>query len=155
MANICEYRLRFKGKQEDCYLFLCSMPVYNFLDQIKEVGTEDDFTLEAIGDCKWSLYSYVKKIPANYNHTEVRKSIKSAEDCCDLWYIPLKDKTKIFNVEVQVSWAEIDNPTVNKDGSIRYSYEHWHNGEKITPIKNERKEKFFVFELINWYGDEE
>jgi hypothetical protein len=155
MANICEYRLRVKGKKEDCNLFLYSMPAYNFLDPITEEGTDDNFIIEAVGDCKWDLYSYVEETPDDYNHTDVRKNIKDEEDCYDLWYIPLKDKTKIFNVEVQVSWADIDNPIANEDGSIKYNYEHWNNGEEITPIENEHKEEFFVFELITWYGDEE
>jgi hypothetical protein len=156
MANICEYCLKIKGKKEDCHLFLLSMPAYDDYNVIKEEGTDDDFILAATGTCKWDVYAYVEDVEADFDHEAVRKSISESK-CTDLWYIPLKDKSKVFNVDVRISWTDIEDTVIDEEENcIMSSYEHWNNGEEAEITEEESKEEFFVFKLDDYdYGWDE
>jgi hypothetical protein len=146
MANICEYRLRIKGKKENCYHFLNSMSVYSNCETFKEEGTDDSFIIEAIGDCKWDVYAYIKKVPAKFNFEEALKRALEG-DYSAFFNLPLKDKSKMFDIEVQISWTDVEDIELDArtNNLLKYSYEHWNKGEKIKPEKGERRETFFAF----------
>ena len=155
MANICEYRLEIKGKKEDCENFLLAMPAYDDYDVVEEKGTDDEFTLRAKGTCKWDVYAYVEEVDDDFDYEKARESEPE-----DLWYIPLKDKSRVYNVEVRISWTDVEDIVIDEDmpGTLQCSYEHWKNGESPDWVDDENLEEFFVFikeEYCWWEEDEE
>jgi hypothetical protein len=142
MANICEYRLKIKGKKENCEKFLNAMPAYDDYDIVEEKGTDENFVLSATGSCKWDVYAYVGEVEKDFDYIKARE-----QDPIDLWYIPLKDKSKVYDVEVRISWADIDDIIVDEDNPefLLYNYEHWDRGEKVDWVDNENLEEFFIF----------
>jgi hypothetical protein len=147
MANWCEYRLRIKGKRDDCYFFLNSMNALEEYDIRKEKGTDDNFVLEAIGYCKWDVYSYTMPVNKSFNYEEQRASITTIEDCWRFFSLPPEDKSKLFNVDVLISWTDIDEPFVDDDfpEELDYSFEHWNNGERIDLTEEDCEDPFFTF----------
>ena len=59
MANVCLYKIKVKGSKKACYKLVDMMPLYSGdKEYLSAEGTEEDFTLVFLGDCKWSVDSY-------------------------------------------------------------------------------------------------
>ncbi|MCR4805733.1 MAG: hypothetical protein K5981_08800 [Clostridia bacterium] len=130
MANICEYKIVVKGKKNACYAFLGSTPQMDYRDIQEEGGTDDDYMIRFEGDCKWAIDCYCEpyngeapiKLPADSH-----EAFMLGND--DYWFKTVKDRSRIFAVEVICNSADIEdyNP---KYGPYNI-YEHYVCGEKV------------------------
>ena len=55
MANICKYEIHVKGSKNAARLVYESMPVADDKGITFEKGTEKEYELHFVGDCKWSV----------------------------------------------------------------------------------------------------
>ncbi len=154
MADICDYKIIVKGKKNACYAFYGATPAYNVKEIIKESGTEDKYTLQFSGDCKWMIDSYCEpwsgpfpvEIPEDFNEA----MNKGEFEYCD---ILMQDRSKVFNVEVycisintdyinmggeDFDDEDYDDEDVDYDFAEEYyeeefppEYVHYKNGERI------------------------
>jgi hypothetical protein len=113
----------------------------------KEEGTDDNFVLEAVSYCKWDVYSYTRPANKSFNYEGQRASITAIEDCWRFFSLPPKDKSKLFNVDVLISWTNVDDAYVDNDipEELAYSFEHWNNGERIELTEEDCEDEFFIF----------
>lgn len=122
MANICLYKIKIQGSQTACYKFIDMMPAYNRdKDILFEEGTDDNYTLIMIGDCKWSVSAYTNKMenPQPFTNDE----LNAIEDG-DHWDKTLRDKSVLLNCEIWCNSKDIDE-------SSWAIYEHYNRGAVI------------------------
>ena len=64
----------------------------------------------------------------------------------------MRDKAKVYDVEVRISWTDVDDIMVDEDNSslLLYSYEHWDKGEEVEWVDDENLEEFFVFTVEDY-----
>ena len=74
MANICEYKVKVKGKKNACYAFYGSMSVMDYKDMDRESGSGSNFELTFAGNCKWAVDSYCKPWDGDFS-VNFRKGI--------------------------------------------------------------------------------
>ena len=126
MANICEYRVKVKGRKNACYAFYGSMSCMDYKEVDNESGSGNSFTLMFSGNCKWSVDSYCKEwdgeCPVNLP-ADPEAAYNEAEE--KYWYKTVQDRSKMFDLEVWCNSCDIDG---DPDIAI---YEHYKNGEPI------------------------
>jgi hypothetical protein len=122
MANICLYKILVKGTQRACYALIDMMPLYSGEKEIvRESGTEEDYVLLFLGDCKWSVDSYTS------NNLKLEPYTKEQLDAVcdgDGWEIPLKGKSLVLNCEIFCNSKDIDD-------SCYAHYVHYDKGKEI------------------------
>lgn len=60
MANVCSFEMRLRGTKEACFAVLnADFPSY-YRGTCGEYGTEDDFVLCVVGECRYDLHSMDK-----------------------------------------------------------------------------------------------
>lgn len=122
MANICRYKIMVKGRKQACYTLVNMMPSYSYeKEYLLEEGSEDDFTLIFIGDCKWSVSSYTSPMPNPKPFT--REELDAVEDG-DHWDKTLRDKSILLDVDIYCNSKDIDD-------SCWAIYEHYNRGKVI------------------------
>ena len=68
MANICLYKIKVKGKKNNCLKFEDIMPMCDWDFQILESkGTDDDYTFSFITACKWGVDYRTQKTKGKLN----------------------------------------------------------------------------------------
>lgn len=155
MANICWYQIRVRAKKENAYMFYYTTPEYNNKEIITEMGDKDDYTIIYKGDCKWSLNSYCQE-KENIEKIDVSNFIKEdfslSNDVSVYWYHTLKNKSKMFECEIEV-FSEYEDYCVRDNSGDIPTFEHYKNGEIIEKINlpyNEMKNKLeILFEIPN------
>ena len=127
IANYCSYKVIVKGKKNACYAFLGSMSCCDDKWIVDESGADDDFTLHFEGNCKWAVDAYCTpwdgpfpvELPENY-----QEAYNEAEE--KYWYNTVRERSKMFNVDVACNSGDDDCHFEGMD-----LYEHYCNGEKI------------------------
>ena len=98
MANICLYKILVKGPKRACYALIDMMPLYSCEKEIlREEGTDDQFELVFLGDCKWSVSAYTEWDNTLGPFTPDR--IEKIEDG-DLWNIPVAQKALVLGCQL-------------------------------------------------------
>lgn len=124
MANICEYHIKVTGKKNACYALFGSLAVYDDKCIETESGTNDNYSLAFQGTCKWAVDMYTKPFEGSYDDIVIPEDSEAAEECGSSFQgIPLKEKSKLFNVEVWCNSIDIDDP-------MGIFSEHYISGEK-------------------------
>ena len=98
------------------------MPSFNRdKDILSEEGTDDNYTLVMIGDCKWSVSAYTEnmKDPKPFTLEELE-----AIGDGDHWDKTLKDKSVLLGCEIWCNSKDIED----RSWAI---YEHYKNGVEI------------------------
>ena len=121
MANYCDYKVIVKGKKNACYAFFGSMSCCDSKWVIDESGTDDDYTLLFEGNCKWAVDAYCTpwdgpfpvELPKDY-----QEAYNEAEE--NYWYNTVRERSKMFNVEVLCNSADVED--YFEDAEI---YEHY------------------------------
>ena len=147
MANLCEYKVKVRGRRNACYAFFGSMSCADGKWIVSESGTAEEFVLIFEGSCKWSVDCYCKEwegempvtIPENADD-----AMSEAED--NYWYYTVQQRSQMFNVEVwcnsgdtedlgcfEEMASEFDIPLEGLDLSVM-CYEHYINGRKIEDV---------------------
>lgn len=111
MANICKYKVIVKGKKNACYAFYGSMSSLDNKDIVDEEGTNENYTLRFEGDCKWSVDSYCEPWDGEYPvelPEDAEDALYEAED--KYWYKTVRDRSRMFAVEVLCCSADVDYP---------------------------------------------
>lgn len=136
MANVCEYKMIVKGKRNGCYAFYGSTSNFGGKKLDSWEGPDENGTLKFHGDCKWAIDSYCTpysgekpvKLPEDYN-----EALQEGEDC--YWYNTVRERSEMFQVEVQCVWADTDDydPETGPDNV----YEHYKNGEECPDCYSE------------------
>ena len=122
MANICLYKIKVKGRKRACYALMDMMPLYSGEKYVlSEEGTEDDYTLVFLGDCKWSVSAYTKKLPEVRTFTQ--EELDAVSDG-DYWETTLSDKSVLLDCEIFCNSKDIDD-------SCWSVFEHYDRGQKI------------------------
>ncbi len=123
MANICEYKVIEKGKKNACYAFFGSMSVLDNKWVTDESGSNEEFTLRFQGDCKWSVDSYCEpwegECPVQLPEDAEEAQYEAEEK---YWYKTVKDRSRMFGVEVWCNSADVDFP-------VQEYFEHYISGE--------------------------
>ena len=130
MANCCNYKVIVKGKKNACYAFFGSMPAYDDKYITEESGTDDDYTVFIEGNCKWAVDAYCTpwEGPCPVELPEdADEAYNEAEE--NYWYNSVRDRSKMFNVEVQCNSADIED--YDPEFGPYEIYEHYVNGEEI------------------------
>lgn len=125
MANICKYKVIVKGRKNACYAFMGSMSTLDNKWVEEESGSDDDYTLRFEGDCKWSVDSYCQP-------WEGECPVELPEDAEDAqyeaeekyWYKTVRDRSRMFAVEVLCNSADVDYP-------VQEYFEHYISGEDV------------------------
>jgi len=128
MANICEYKVIVKGKKNACYAFYGSMSSLNNKLIIEEEGTDEEYLMKFQGDCKWSVDAYCEPWDGEFPvllPEDFSDACSKAED--DYWYKTVRDRSKMFEVEVWCNSADVDFP-------VQEYFEHYINGENAGGI---------------------
>lgn len=108
MANICLYKIKVKGKKNNCLKFEFIMPRCDWDFQILESeGTDDDYTFSFITACKWGVDYRTQKTKGKLNPL-TDEEISSIEDG-DYWGTPLQEKAKLLGCEVFCNMKDIDD----------------------------------------------
>lgn len=122
MANACLYKIKLQGPKLACYKFIDMMPAFNRdKDILSEEGTDDNYTLVMIGDCKWSVSAYTEnmKDPKPFTQEELE-----AIGDGDHWDKTLKDKSVLLGCEIWCNSKDIED----RSWAI---YEHYKDGVAI------------------------
>ena len=125
MANICEYRVIVKGRKNACYAFFGSMSCCEEKIIDDESGSNEDFAMRFHGWCKWDVDCYCTPWEGEFPVTlpeDFEKARDEAEE--QYWYNTVKERSKMFDVEVWCNSADIDDPMFDY-------FEHYKNGEKL------------------------
>lgn len=125
MANVCEYKITVKGKKNACYAFFGSMSVLDCKLIEAKSGTDDDYSMTIHGDCQWAVDwqctpwsgAYPVSLPEDAN-----AAMNLAEE--QYWYKTVRDRSKMFGVEVLCNSADKD------DGGVEI-FQHYRCGEDI------------------------
>ena len=137
MANICKYKGIVKGRKNACYAYFGSMSCLDDKWIIEEEGTDEQFTMRFEGDCKWSVDAYCEpwdgECPVQLPE-DAEEAREEAED--KYWYKNLRDRSRMFGVEIMCCHADVDFP-------VQEYYEHYINGEDAG---GERPEELKVIE---------
>ncbi len=145
MANICNYKVKVKGKRNACYAFFGSMSVLDGKSIISETGTEDETIIIFEGDCKWSVDSYCNpfmgKKPVDLPD-DADEALNLAEE--SYWYNTVQERSEMFQVEVWCNsgdpdciddileeMGDIDLSEIDPDILSPYMFEHYINGEPV------------------------
>ena len=161
MANICDYKIKVKGKKNACYAFFGSMPCYGDKWIESESGTLDDYTIVIKGDCKWGVNCYARHWDGEYPvhiPEDPQAACQEGED--KYWYYFLIDKSQMFNVEIwcnsigededidiyeeleyldSLSGDEADIPEPLHIPGL-FCYEHYLNGNEVDDVVNAPEE---------------
>ena len=122
MANACLYKIKVVGPKLACYKFIDTMPAFNRDKEIlSEEGTDDNYTLVLIGDCKWSVSAYTERMADPQPFTQ--EQLEAIEDG-DHWDKTLKDKSVLLGCEIFCNSKDIED----RSWAI---YEHYKNGVEI------------------------
>jgi len=123
MANICRYKVVVRGRKNGCYAFYGSMSSLDNKWIVEESGTEDDYSVTFHGDCKWSVDCYCQpwegECPVQLPE-DAEEAQYEAED--KYWYKTVKDRSRMFAVEVLCCSADVDFP-------VQEYFEHYVCGE--------------------------
>jgi len=133
MANYCWYQIRVKGKKKNAFMIYHTMPVYDENDIIHQEGTEENYSLIFSGSCKWSLEAYCDNSITNLDINVddfIGENGELLKNVTDYWYYSLKDKSKLYNCEIE-AFAEYEDYDINGDYGDRPTFEHYKNGEVI------------------------
>lgn len=64
MANVCNYEIHIKGSKKAALYFVDMTPSYcRDKEIIHEEGTDNEYIVWMIGDCKWDLDAYCEENP--------------------------------------------------------------------------------------------
>lgn len=141
------------------------MPVYDDIEIILEKGSNDDYTIVYTGNCKWSLDAYCKKMDSPIK-VDVAGFIDEKgnllKDVNEYRYYTLKDKSKIYNCEIEV-FSEYEDYDYENDQGDKPLFEHYKNGkliEKNNLLYNEIIEKAYLLfgvkiDIPNYYEDDD
>lgn len=126
MANICEYRVKVKGRKNACYAFLGSMPHMDYRNVNSEVGSDMEYEMIISGNCKWSVDAYCKKWDGDFPADLPADSNEAYEEAGKRYcYVTVKERSELFNTEVWCNSCDIDG---DPDTAV---YVHYKNGEPI------------------------
>lgn len=122
MANICLYKVKVKGTKKACYKLVDMMSLYSW-DKIflSSEGTDEDFTLIFLGDCKWSVDCYTKFEEGLKPYTE--EELDKVSDGFG-WNYPLVNKSVLLDCEIFCNSKDIDD-------SCYANYVHYNRGKQI------------------------
>ena len=122
MANICLYKIKVKGTKKACYALVNMMPLYSYEKEfLDEEGTDEDFILTFMGDCKWAVDCYTSPMENPKPFTE--EELDAVADG-DHWDKTLKDKSVLLNCEIFCNSKDIDD-------SCWSVYVHYDRGKQI------------------------
>ena len=122
MSNICLYKIKVKGRKRACYALVDMMPLYSGeKEYLREEGTDDDFELVFMGDCKWSVDSYTTRMknPAPFTDEEL-----NAVQDGDHWDKTLQDKSVLLDCEIWCNSKDIDD-------SCWALFDHYNRGKIV------------------------
>ena len=125
MANICKYKVIVKGRKNACYAFLGSMSVLDGKEIVEESGADMNYTLRFEGTCKWAVDAYCTPWDGEFPvilPEDADEAMAVAEE--KYWYNTVKERSKMFEVEVLCNSADIDE-------SICEEFEHYSNGISV------------------------
>lgn len=122
MANVCLYKIKVKGTKKACYKLVDMMPLYSGdKEYLSAEGTEEDFTLVFLGDCKWSVDSYTVFEDKLKPYTE--EELDKVSDGFG-WNYPLINKSTLLNCEIFCNSKDIDDKCYS-------NYVHYNRGKEI------------------------
>ena len=129
MANYCEYKVTVKGRKNACYAFFGSMSMADDPRTISETGDENNFTLQFEGTCKWDVDSYCTpwegEVPVQIPEGATAAYLYAV----DYQYKTVRDRSRMFQVEVWCNSADIDG--YNPKKGPQETFEHYINGKAI------------------------
>ncbi len=155
MANICWYQIRAKGKKKNVYMIYHTMPCCDDITIKSKKGNNNDYTLIFSGSCKWSLDAYCDN-STNKLKIDVEEYVDEdgglLKDVTDYWYYTLKDKSKIYDCEIE-AFTEYEDYDVEEDEGDKPTFEHYKDGKKIErkklSFKEAKKKASKLFDLKN------
>lgn len=128
MANTCSYKVIVKGKRNACYAFFGSMSCMDDKRIVEETGTEELSTIRFEGDCKWSVDSYCTPWEGEFPVVLPEDAEEAREIAEELYgYNTVRERSKMFEVEVWCNSADIDNCSLRFGPSE--TFEHYINGK--------------------------
>lgn len=129
MANVCKYKGIVKGKKNACYAFFGSMPCLDNKEMIEEYGTNDDYCINFEGDCKWSVDAYCSPWEGSFPVQIPEEPAEALEKGFDFWNYTVREKSKMFNVEVLCNSADAEDYD-HHYGPTEY-FVHFMNGSSL------------------------
>ena len=154
MANICKYHIKVKGAKNACYALFGGMNVLDDKWIEEEHGTDSDYTMVFQGDCKWAVDMYTEPYD---NPTEI--PIPDGSDAAeefgnDFRGVTLKDKSKLFHVEVWCNSVDIDDPMgISCEHYLFGEIDHIRYADMPDEIKMEEYEEFGEVGKFGQYGE--
>lgn len=130
MANVCNYEIHIKGSKKAALYFVDMMPSYcRDKEIIHEEGTDNEYIVWMIGDCKWGLDAYCEENPdaaaevADDLERLTEEDIRNM-DTGNYWDLPMQQKSEVLGVEVLAhSWS--------RDSEFD-KFDHYLNGELVS-----------------------
>lgn len=130
MANYCDYKVIVKGKKNACYAFFGSMSCVEEKWIVEEGGTDEAYTIQFEGNCKWAVDAYCTPWDGEFPvilPEDADEAMAVAEE--KYWYNTVKERSKMFEVEVWCNSADVEDYDPNM-GPFEI-FEHYINGESV------------------------
>lgn len=130
MANYCDYKVIVKGKKNACYAFFGSMSCVEEKWIVEEDGTDTAYTIQFEGNCKWAVDAYCTPWDGEFPvilPEDADEAMAVAEE--KYWYNTVKERSKMFEVEVWCNSADVEDYDPNM-GPFEI-FEHYINGESV------------------------
>ena len=110
MANICDYKIKVKGKKNACYALIGSMPICDEIEILDEYEEDGLHIILAKGDCSWYIDCYCDKKWEGDSPVILPENPETALQKAENEYrnYPLCDRTKMFDVEVWCNSVDLD-----------------------------------------------
>lgn len=129
-ADLCQYKVVVKGKENACYAFFGSMPYMNEREIIDSFGTEEEFELHFKGSCDGAVDEYCTPWDGDFPVELPEDCGEACEDAESFYcYKTVSERSRMFDVEVLCN--SIDRNNCAPDTEPEEIYVHYKNGEQI------------------------
>ncbi len=123
MANICEYKVKVKGKKNSCYAFYGSMPKCEDSNILIEDGSDELYMMLFTGGCKWDVDAYCEHWKGDFPVILPEDPDEAMDEANEKYmYRTVRERSKMFEVEV---WCL----SSDEGGSFIDLLDHYINGE--------------------------
>ena len=153
MANFCFYQIKAIGPKKAVLLFSNILPILDYLDVDSEGGTDEKYTMELSGNCKWSVNFNCKELSffkVNLDDFD-EDSLRDGQGNVNWIYATMRQKSEVLGLELQIRYWS--------DESDFDQFDHYINGKcvkqrKIAFWHEDDSENEFDWETLEYVGYE-